>query len=159
MRIDLSNLPDEGQQYTGELSPEIFQIEDTDIISVSPAKYDLHVQRFDSELLLTGCLQATFELTCQRSLEPFFQTIFLPSTAISIEIKADGLIDPSNYIREEILLELPTIPRCDEGDTPIKYEIDPKYLAENHTPTNQELNSPHGKPDPWADLDNFEPKK
>ena len=154
MQIDLANLPDEGKQFDGEISPEVFDITGTDIISVSPLKYSLFVQRFDTELLLTGPIEAAFQLTCQRSLHAFEKTISMPSVAISIELGPDGFVEAAQPIREEILLELPTIPRCEDGDTPGKCEIDPKYLAVDKPMDDGVDNaSAQEKPNPWAALD------
>ncbi|YCM43924.1 hypothetical protein V2O64_21680 [Verrucomicrobiaceae bacterium 227] len=154
MKIDLANLPDEGEHFQGEISPEVFELGQSDIISVSPVKYDLSAQRFDTELLITGKIEATFELTCMRSLHPFQQTIHLPSAAISIEIGSDSIIDASPAIREEILLELPTNPRCEDGDDPGKCEIDTKYLAVDKSIDDGVDNAPaREKSNPWTALD------
>ncbi len=166
MQIDLADLPENGKQFDGEIPPEIFDITGTDIISVSPLHYSLFVQRFDTELLLTGSIQASFQLTCQRSLHPFSKTISMPNVAISIELGADGFVEAGQHIREEILLELPTIPRCEDGDpetdgkggksgtTPGKCEIDPKYLAVDK-PLEDGVDNARAqeKPNPWAALD------
>jgi len=154
MKIDLANLPSEGQHFEGELPPEVFDLQESDIISVSPLKYSLFAQRFDTELLLTGSLEATFELSCMRSLHPFKQTISMPSAAVSIELGNDGFIDPAPQIREEILIELPTNPRCEDGDTPGNCEIDPKYLAvDKPTDDGVEPAPAPKKPNPWGALD------
>lgn len=154
MLIDLAQLPDEGKHFEGEFPPEIFDLQESDIISVSPLKYSLFVQRFDTELLLSGQLEATFELTCMRSLHPYQNTISLPSVAVSIELGDDGFVDPAPGVREEILLELPTIPRCEDGDTPGECHIDPKYLAVDK-PTDDGVNTAPAseKPNPWTALD------
>lgn len=154
MKIDLNTLPDDGQGYSGEFPPEIFDLRETDILGVGPLRYDLFAQRFDSELLLTGSLEATFELTCLRSLHPFKKTISLPNAAVSIEIDQDSLIDPTEALREEVLLELPTNPKCEDGDDPQACEIDSRYLAVDKT-TEEGVNSPPAdeKPNPWAALD------
>lgn len=154
MKIDLANLPDEGQHFSGELPPEIFELEKNDILSTGPLRYSLFAQRFESELLITGELEATFELLCQRSLHPFKQTVFVPAAAISLEIGSDSILDASEGIREEILLELPIIPRCEEGDEPGTCEIDPRYLAVDKSPDPGVDNAPaREKPNPWAALD------
>jgi len=157
MKIDLANLPDEGQHIEGEIPPEVFDLKESDIIRVSPLKYSLFAQRFDTELLLTGSLEATFELTCMRSLHPFPKTISMPSAAISIELGNDGFVDSGPQIREEILLELPTNPRCENGDSPGKCEIDPKYLAVDKPADDGVDNAPaQEKPNPWGALDSLD---
>jgi len=120
---------------TGELPISIFDLETKRENALTPLKYDLFVQRFDSELLFTGHLEATFELVCMRSLHPFQKTIHLPQAAISLEIVEDGLIDATEALREEILIELPTNPRCEEE------KIDIETPPGSH------------QPNPWAALD------
>ena len=157
MKIDLANLPDEGEHFQGEIPPEVFELGKSDIISVSPISYSLFAQRFDTELLLTGEIEATFELTCMRSLHPFAQTIHLPAAAISIEIESDSIIDASEALREEVLIELPTNPKCENGDNPGKCEIDPKYLAVDKSTDAGVDNAPaREEPNPWAALDALE---
>jgi len=154
MKIDLANLPEEGQFFEGEIASEIFGLEGGDATPVGPLSYRLFAQRFDNELLITGNLKSIFELTCMRSLHSFKQTVELASAAISIEIGNDGEIDASEAIREEVLLELPTNPRCEDGDSPGKCEIDPKYLAVDKSTNDGVDNAPaQGEPNPWAALD------
>jgi len=157
MKIELANLPEEGKQFQGEIPSEIFELVESDILSASPLAYDLFAQRFDTELLLTGSIKATFQLTCMRSLKPFDQTISLPSVAISIELGADGIVDTAPAIREELLIELPTNPKCENGDSPGPCEIDPKYLAVDKPLEDGVDNAPaREKPNPWAALDALE---
>ncbi len=127
--IDLAGLPDEGRSYSGELPKEIFDLPAGDAQAVGPLEYDVHVERFGSELLMTGNLSAPFEFTCVRTLHPFVLTIRLESTAVSMEIEKEGEIDATDALREEILLAFPIDPRCEEGDVPQKCEIDPRYLS------------------------------
>lgn len=154
MKIDLAELPDEGKEFEGEIPAKFFELEEKSTKAVSPLAYHVKAQRFDNELLITGALQATFELTCMRSLHNYLQTIELPQAAISIEIEDQGIIDASDEFREEILLELPTNPRCEDGDDPGTCEIDPKYLAvDNPTDDGLDNASAQNQPNPWAALD------
>jgi len=127
--IDLPTLPEDGKDLAGELPPEVFDLPETDARPVGPLRYELRAQRFGSELLLTGTLSAPFEFTCVRTLHPFVQTIEVGSAAVSLEIGRDSQIDATDALREEILLEFPSDPRCDEADEPQHCEIDPRYLA------------------------------
>lgn len=157
MKIELVNLPGEGKKFCGEIPPEFFGLKDGHTQASGPLQYNVMIQRFDNELLIRGAIQATFEMTCMRSLHTYLQTIALPEVAISIEIEDQGVIDASDELREEILLELPTNPRCDDGDEPGTCEIDPKYLAVDN-PTEVELDNASTRDDlsPWAALDSLE---
>jgi uncharacterized metal-binding protein YceD (DUF177 family) len=127
--IDLPTLPEEGKYFSGEISAEIFDLPSHDPQPVGPLAYDLRVQRFGSELLLSGSLSAPFELTCVRTVHPFVKTLRVDPANISVEIENEGPLDVTEALREEVLLEIPEYPHCDEADEPMHCEIDPRYLA------------------------------
>ncbi|MDP4626199.1 MAG: DUF177 domain-containing protein [Akkermansiaceae bacterium] len=154
--IDLPNLPEEGKSFSGELDGAIFDLPKNDARSVGPLEYDLHAQRFESELLLTGAISAPFEFTCVVTLKPFIQTIHLPSAAIAIEITGSGQMDVTEAIREEVLLEFPADPRCDEGDVPEPCEIDSRYLAVDNPPADDLSTAPRSEGDDrWSALNDL----
>jgi uncharacterized metal-binding protein YceD (DUF177 family) len=159
LAIDLGTLPEEGKEFAGELSQEVFELPADDAQPTGPLEYDLMVQRFASELLLTGTLSAPFEFTCVRTLHPFIQTIRVDA-AISIEIGNEGVMDVTEAIREEVLINFPVDPRCEEGDVPQQCEIDSRYLsvdklAEDKLPTPPRAESD----DRWSTLDNLKDLK
>lgn len=127
--IDLATLPEEGRELAGELDAEVFDLPAHDARPAGPLAFDGRVQRFGSELLLTGTLEAPFELTCVRTLHPFVQTIRLEDAAVSLEIGEEASIDATEALREEVLLQLPANPRCEDADEPQECRIDPRYLA------------------------------
>ena len=160
LMIDLATLPEEGKELSGELPKEIFDLPEGDAVPTGPLEYDLRAQRFGSELLLTGTVSAPFEFTCVRTLHPFVQTIRLDDAAISLEIGRESEIDATEALREEILINFPIDPRCEEGDVPQKCEIDSRYLsvdksAEVGLPTPPRAESD----DRWSALDNFKDHK
>lgn len=160
LMIDLANLPEEGKEIAGELPKEIFDLPEGDAQATGPLEYELRVNRFGSELLLAGTLSAPFEFTCVRTLHPFVQTIRLEDAAISIEIENEGQIDATDALREEILINFPVDPRCEEGDVPQKCEIDSRYLSVDK-PAEDELPTPPraGSDDRWSALDNIKDLK
>ncbi|MFN4874647.1 MAG: YceD family protein [Akkermansiaceae bacterium] len=154
--IDLSTLPEEGMALSGELDGTIFDLPKGDARVTGPLTYDLWAQKFDSELLLTGSISAPFEFVCVVTLKNFIKTISLPTAAISIEIGHSGQIDVAEALREEIILEFPTSPRCDEGDIPQPCEIDSRYLAVDKSLDNDLSPAPRNEsPDPWSALNDL----
>ena len=141
--IDLGTLPEEGKELTGELSPGVFDLPAGDAKPLGPLTYVLHAQRFEDELLLQGTLRAPFEFQCVRTLALFRKTIEVTGVAIALEIEGRPEIDATDALREEILLNFPAYPRCDEGDDPQPCEIDPRYLAVDK-PVGDEVESPPG---------------
>jgi len=154
LRMDLAVLPEEGKWISGELPKEIFDLPEGDAQAVGPLTYELWAQRFGSELLLTGSLSAPFEFTCVRTLHPFIQTIHLEAAAIAIEIESEGEIDVTEALREEVLLNFPVDPRCEEGDEPGTCEIDPRYLSVDKPAEDGLPNPPRAVGDDrWSALD------
>jgi len=154
--IDLSTLPEEGMALSGELDSSVFDLPKGDARATGPLIYDLWAQKFESELLLTGSISAPFEFTCVVTLKNFIQTIRIPSAAISIETGHSGQLDVTEALREEILLEFPTAPRCDEGDIPEPCEIDSRYLAVDKSSDNDLSPAPRNESnDPWSALNDL----
>ncbi len=154
--IDLSTLPEEGMAFSGELDGAIFDLPENDASPAGPLEYDLWVQRFESELLLTGMLSAPFHFTCVVTLKRFLKTIRLDSAAISIEIGNSGQLDVTEGLREEILLEFSTDPRCDEGDVPEPCEVDSRYLAVDKAGENGLTPAPRDESDDrWSALNDL----
>jgi len=158
--IDLANLPDEGKAYSGELPKEVFDLPKDDAQPTGPLEYDLWVQRFSSELLLTGVISAPFEFTCVRTLHPFVQTIRLENAAVSLEIEREGEIDATDAVREEVLINFPIDPRCEDGDVPQKCEIDSRYLSVDKSAEDELPTPPRAEGDDrWSALDKFKDQK
>ncbi len=154
LSIDLSTLPEEGKDFSGELPPEIFDLPAYDAKPAGPLSYDLRAQRFGSELLLSGNLSAPFELVCVRTLHPFVKTLRVDPANISLEIEDEGAMDVTDALREEILLEIPNYPRCEDADEPMHCEIDPRYLAVDKPAGDAVETRPRATGDDrWAALD------
>ncbi|MFO1485892.1 MAG: hypothetical protein U1F71_21200 [Verrucomicrobiaceae bacterium] len=116
-QIDLRSLPDGGKDISGEEPPAFFALDASDVIqAVSPLKYELHVERDGSELLVTGRLEALFSLECGGCMERFDHRVDLPNYAAAIEIAKDATINLTDTIREDTLLALPSYPRCENGN-------------------------------------------
>lgn len=146
--IDPSTLPEDGIALQGELPAEIFDFPaHDDAKAISPLHYDLYAQAFGTELLLRGDLRATFEFTCVVTLKRFAQTIHLPNVAVSLELESTAPFDIADALREEIVIELPLDPRCDEGDEPSECTLNSPYLVLDK-PEDSDLSS---APPPPAD--------
>lgn len=152
--IELEHLPEDGKSYAGELPQDIFDLPEGDVTATGPLVFDLFAQRFGSELMLRGWIEAPFEFTCVRTLHPFVQTIRLDDAVISIEITSEGPLDATEALREEILIHLPIDPRCDDADEPHHCEIDPRYLSVDKSPDDTLPTPPRAASDDrWSALD------
>lgn len=152
--IEIGSLPEEGKSLHGALDTEIFGLSEQDAKPLGPLEFQLRAQQFGNELLIQGTIEAPFEFTCVRTLAPFKQTIHLDNAAIAIEINGQGEIDATEAVREELLLNFPPCPRCDEGDDPTPCEIDPQYLAVDNSTEGDVENPPRATGDSlWGALD------
>jgi len=115
--IDLRSLPDGGKDLSGQEVPAFFALDPQDSIqAVSPLKYDLHVERDGSDLLISGKLDATFSLECGACMERFDYRVALENYTSEVEIAKDDTINLTDTVREDTLLALPSYPRCDAGN-------------------------------------------
>ena len=154
--IDLPTLPEDGKSFSGEISETIFDLPGEDATPIGTLDYDLWVQRFGNELLLTGTISVPFQFKCVITLKKFVQTIHLESAAISIEIGNSSQLDVTESLREEVLLAFPTNPRCDEADEPESCEIDSRYLAVDKTGVDDISPAPRNEGDDrWSALNDL----
>lgn len=117
-RIELKNLPGEGKDISGTVPASFFKLEPDDTIQAKgPLTFDLHVERDENDLIITGEVDALFELECGRCLQKFayqaHSTDFLSDQPIEPE---DSTIDLTEVIRDDILVALPSYPRCEDGN-------------------------------------------
>ncbi len=116
-QIDPRHLPSDGLDIAGEEPASFFALEPTDAIQpVSPLIYELHVEKDEDELILTGRLEAVFNLECGRCLERFDHRVEIPHYQSEVTIEKDSTIDLTDTIREDTLVTLPNYPRCEDGN-------------------------------------------
>lgn len=153
LSIDVSALPDEGKTYSGELDTSVLQLREKDTEAVGALEYDIHVQKFDNELLIRGTLSMPIRFTCVRTLEQFVQTIQVDEFDTCLEITGSEL-DLTGTLCEELMLQFPDYPRCDEADDPMECNIDSRYLAVDK-PVDDDVKTPprDAAPNPWDALD------
>lgn len=116
--IDPRNIPLEGRHLLGSLhAGEFFALAPNDPVRpMGLVEYDLHANRDDNDLIVTGSLRARFSLECVRCLESFEHLAILEPYRLEIPIENDQIIDLTEVIREDILLSLPSYPRCEDGN-------------------------------------------
>ncbi len=154
LRIDLETLPEEGKVFSGELDGELFGIDDDEVHSIGDLSFDLTVRRFEGELFLQGKISAPFEFRCVRCLEYFPMTMELNDFAVSLEIEGQSVMDATDALREEILLEFPAYPRCEDSGT-LKACImkNEHFGVDKQGETGVNTSAPNGESGVWDALD------
>jgi uncharacterized protein len=118
LQIDLRSLPAEGIDLSGSLPSAIYDLPPDDSVQAAgPLEYDLHVERDGKDLIVYGSLQGEFTLVCGRCLESFPHRVALESYQAELEIPSDtSTMDLTEAVREDMLLTLPSYPRCEDGN-------------------------------------------
>ncbi|MBL9155315.1 MAG: hypothetical protein JNK37_22725 [Verrucomicrobiales bacterium] len=120
--INLAEIPFDGMRLVGKTDRDIFDLPETerDARPAGPVHYDLHISEAGSGLMLAmGSLRVTFTLRCVACLEEFPHTIEWDDYAAEFDLPASGVLDLTERIREDLLLELPDYPHCDrDSDDP-----------------------------------------
>src|SRR5436190_15051787 len=117
LKIEPRGLPIDGLHLEGQLSAAVFDLPKEDPVkAVSPLSLRLHVTRDDKDLIVTGRVSATFELICGRCAEPFQQRVDFENYEVLVPLENDQPIDLTTWLREDILLALPTHARCENGN-------------------------------------------
>lgn len=157
--IEPVNLPEEGKSFEGEIDPAIYDLPKHDAQPAGPLYYDLHAQRFEDELLVRGFLSSSFRFTCCRDNQEFIQTIYLEEFGQSFEIEESN-VDLTEALREEVLMNFPSYPRCDEADEPHDCKIEERYLAVDKNLDDGVDEAPQSKSDPrWDALNQLDQAK
>ncbi|MEM6911022.1 MAG: hypothetical protein AAF555_05500 [Verrucomicrobiota bacterium] len=116
MKINLSELPEEGLSLEGETPAEVFDMPENDARPLSGIRYRFHVRRIENTVIAQGEFSACFQQDCGRCLDPFNRTIELSPHLADEEVGGEEILDLTERIRDDILLALPTFPRCEEAD-------------------------------------------
>ena len=114
MKIHLRQIPVEGKRLEGEEDCAIPDLSTEEIRCVAPLRYALDVGISGDALWAKGELQQDVELRCVSCLEPFVHTIHVRDFAAHIESSGPELVDLAPAMREDILLNLPAHPHCDQ---------------------------------------------
>lgn len=115
--IDLRSLPSDGVHREGTLPASFFDLAQTDPIKPSsPLTYSLDIQRDDDEIIAQGEVSADFSLQCGRCAERFDYRLEVPDFVVEVPIENEQTIDLTAPLREDILLALPSYPRCEDGN-------------------------------------------
>ncbi|MCS1410798.1 MAG: hypothetical protein M2R45_03993 [Verrucomicrobia subdivision 3 bacterium] len=121
LKINIKHLEAEPKTYEGQLTAaELDMDTQDDLIKVSSSlSYQLSAELHESNILLSGELEQTFQYECARCLKPFEKDILISSWNQIIQLNGENAmpvdndcIDLTQALREDILLSLPQHPLC-----------------------------------------------
>jgi uncharacterized metal-binding protein YceD (DUF177 family) len=113
MKIHLQQIPEGGVHLEGQETADILELNDPTIRPLQNVTYSLLVQVEKNNLLVTGQLSLELELECVSCLRLFHYPLNVPDFIYETAVGGRETIDLTPAIREDILLVLPSHPRCD----------------------------------------------
>jgi uncharacterized metal-binding protein YceD (DUF177 family) len=115
MKVHLRQIPADGLHLEGEEECPIPELTKDGIRCVGPLKYKIDVGVSGDALWANGSLVQPVEVACVACVEKFVHNISVPSFAVHTELHGPETVDLGPFIREDILLNLPAYPHCDES--------------------------------------------
>ena len=121
--VNLRHLAKHSLSLKGELPVAGLDLDTRDemIHPGPPLEYDFEVEMMDRSLLLQGRLALALDCECVRCLKKFRHRVELGHWACHVPLEGEekaavvnDCVDLTPYIREDILLELPQHPLCDQ---------------------------------------------
>jgi uncharacterized protein len=133
-QVDPRSLPHDGRYIEGSVIAAFFKLAPADPVqAVSPMTYSLDIVRDDKDIIVTGDLAATFSLECGRCTERFQHRLHLPHYSLEMPVENNQTMDLTDAIREDILLALPSYPRCEDGNiTPRACPAEGRFEHDDH---------------------------
>jgi uncharacterized metal-binding protein YceD (DUF177 family) len=113
MKIHLQQIPQAGVHLEGQETADILDLNDPAIRPLQNVTYSLFVQVEKSSILVTGQLSLELDLECVSCLRRFHYPLSVPDFIYETAVEGRDSIDLTPVIREDILLVLPSHPRCD----------------------------------------------
>jgi uncharacterized metal-binding protein YceD (DUF177 family) len=113
MKIHLQQIPDGGVHLEGQEKADILELNDPAIRPLHDVTYSLFAQAEKNNVLVTGQLSLELELECVSCLRRFHYPLNVPDFMYETAGEGQEIIDLTPAIREDILLVLPSHPRCD----------------------------------------------
>ncbi len=119
MIIRLGDLRSDQATLEGVLDTDIFQIDtDGDVRSIGPISCELHTAISGDHLIVDGKLTVPTQLRCVNCLEDFSYQHDFNDYHAEIKIENNNMLDLTEHIRDDILLEIPQYPHCTTGSIP-----------------------------------------
>ena len=121
--VNLRHLDAHSIRLQGELPVQALDIDTRDemIQTVQPLQHDLEVQKLSDSLLVQGRLRLVLDCKCVRCLKSFQYPLEIKNWTCHLPLQGEeqaavinDCVDLTPYMREDILLEFPQHPLCEQ---------------------------------------------
>ena len=154
IKVNLRHLEEKELNIEGQLPVAELDIDTRDeVVQVThPLEYELEVQRLESGVLVQGRLFIPLDCQCVRCLKSFrydleikdYSTLLVLEGEEAVPVVND-CVDLTAQVREDILLEFPQHPLCDQ-------ECRGLQKAAMRTPEDKSSGEEKPAPSAWAEL-------
>ena len=151
MKIHLRQLTHGFAHFEEDVDPAFLELPAANATPLGPVHCSLDIGVSDGGIFATGALAIPVQMECVACLRAFETTLAVPDFAALVDLDGRESVDLTPSLREDILLILPSHPRCDaDGRTkcPAKFQSAPA------APLTEEVD--HST---WDALDQLKPKK
>ena len=112
MKINVKNIPDDGETLQGAAPSTIMDFADPVVTFDHDVEYRVHVQIQNNAVLVAGTLATPVTLHCSRCLKSFQHSITVKEFVVHRELQGEDFVDLTDNLREDIILELPQRALC-----------------------------------------------
>ncbi len=113
--VHVTDIPPEGIDMTGEVPFQALDIEEDEMTRLpNPVVYKLHLVQLGMDLLVTGELDASVNLMCDRCAEFSAHELHTSDVCHRYEKVAGEVVDLTDCLREDILITFPQTHLCSE---------------------------------------------
>jgi len=113
MKIYVDKIPEGGIELTEKIQPEALSIDTEGVSFFKPVDVKANVLKSGAEMFADILLEAPVEYTCSKCLSKF-EGIFKKKFNLILEVKPAEVVDLSDEIRQEIILDYPIRIICKE---------------------------------------------
>ncbi len=115
MKITLNQIPKTGLSATEKKDPSLYELDTEEAAIVSPLELTYRIFCEEENLLANISIRCTLRLLCSRCLIPYESPFHKEVEGVYPIVGNATVIDLTEEIREEILIEYPVKPLCQEG--------------------------------------------
>ena len=113
MKIQISRIPKEGMKVEATYEPAELDIIRDDVHPATPVTIAAFVRKEEQELIVEAASRCVLECTCGRCLT-CFESVIKKDCLFNYDVSARQVVDITDDVRQEIMLDYPLIPVCDE---------------------------------------------
>ena len=113
---EVHKITPEGLQLEGELVPEAVGDSEPDRLLIEkPLHFSLNVQLLGSQILVSGSASIDFTAVCDRCIKKYDLKVSVDEICHYIEDFKEDRVELTEFIREDVLLEVPMKLICNEA--------------------------------------------